>query len=78
MHQQEQELIKRMKEHREDQFLMLSTNTEEKTLIERMKQERTDNDVGFLKGMITTLDKKIEEETSFRLRSEDDLRKYFD
>ena len=56
----------------------LNQNTDEKTLIERMKQEKVDNDFGFVKGMVATLDKKIDEEISFRLRSEDDIRKWFD
>lgn len=57
---------------------MLSANTDEKNLLERMKQERNENDFGFVKGMITTLDKKIEDEQTFRLRSEDDIRKWFE
>ena len=43
-----------------------------------MKYERTDNDINFVKGMITTLDRKIDEESSNRLRSEDDIRKWFE
>ncbi len=43
-----------------------------------MKQEKTDNDLGYIKGMIVTLDKKIDDETSFRIRSEDDIRKWFE
>jgi hypothetical protein len=43
-----------------------------------MKQERVDNDFGFVKGMITTIDKKLDEEITFRMRSEDDIRKWFD
>lgn len=58
--------------------MLLQGNTDEKSLLERMKQERTENDMGFLKGMITTLDKKIDDESSFRLRSEDDMRKWFE
>jgi hypothetical protein len=56
----------------------LSTNTDEKTLLERMKSEKTDNDFGFVKGMINTIDRRIDEEISFRLRSEDDIRKWFE
>lgn len=43
-----------------------------------MKQDKTDNDLGFIKGMIITLDKKIDDESSFRIRSEDDVRKWFE
>ncbi|CDW91573.1 UNKNOWN [Stylonychia lemnae] len=77
-HQQEQELLKRLKEYREDQLMLLSGNQDEKLLLERMKQEKTDNDLGFIKGMIVTLDKKIDDESSFRIRSEDDIRKWFE
>lgn len=34
--------------------------------------------MSYVKGMITTLDRKVEEETSNRLRSEDDIRKWFE
>ena len=54
--------MRRLKEHREDNFLMLSGNTEEKSMLERMKQEKSDTDVGYLRGMIIQLDKKIDEE----------------
>ncbi len=67
-----------MKEQREDQFLMLAGNQEEKTMLEQMKAERNENDFSFIKGMIATLDKKIDDETSFRIRSEDDIRKWFE
>jgi hypothetical protein len=43
-----------------------------------MKAERNENDFSFIKGMIATLDKKIDDETSFRIRSEDDIRKWFE
>ncbi len=75
---QEGELIKRLKEHREDHFVLLQQNTDEKVVLERMKQEKSDHDLGFLKGMLATLDKKVDEEIQFRLRSEDDLRKWFE
>lgn len=78
LHSQESELMKRLKEHREDQLSYLNNNTDEKQLLERMKQERVDNDFGFVKGMITTIDKKLDEEITFRMRSEDDIRKWFD
>jgi hypothetical protein len=34
--------------------------------------------MSFLKGMISTVDKKLDEETSHRLRAEDDSRKWFE
>ena len=78
MHMQENELMKRLKEHREDHMGITSAGIDEKQMLERMKQERNEHDFGFVKGMITTLDKKLDEEISFRLRSEDDLRKWFE
>lgn len=58
--------------------MLLSGNQDEKLLIERMKQEKNDNDQGYIKGMIVTLDRKIDDENSFRIRSEDDMRKWFE
>ena len=58
--------------------MLLSSNTDERSLLERMKQEKSENDMGFIKGMIQTIDKKVDDETSFRLRSEDDIRKWFE
>ena len=43
-----------------------------------MKQERTDTDLGYFRGMMAVLDKKLDEETSFRIRAEDDIRKWFE
>ena len=43
-----------------------------------MKQEKSENDLGYIKGMIVQLDKKVDDETSFRIRSEDDIRKWFE
>lgn len=57
---------------------MLNGTIDEKGLLERMRQERTENDFGFVKGMINSLDKKIDEEIGFRMRSEDDIRKWFE
>jgi hypothetical protein len=70
--------MKRLKEHREDHMMLLTGNQEEKSLLERMKQERNDSDFSYVRGMIATLDKKIDDETSFRIRSEDDIRKWFE
>lgn len=58
--------------------MLLNGNQEEKSLIERMKQEQNNSDMSFLKGMISTLDKKVDEEIQHRLRSEDDGRKWFE
>ena len=71
-------MIKRLKEHREDQMMLLTGNQDEKNLLERIKQERSESDFLYIKGMIATLDKKIDDESSFRIRSEDDIRKWFE
>lgn len=71
-------MIKRLKEHREDHLLLINGTTDERSLLERMKQEKSDSDLGYIKGMIATLDKKVDDEMSFRLRSEDDIRKWFE
>lgn len=59
-------------------MILLSGNQEEKQFLERMKQERNDSDFLYVKGMIATIDKKVDDETSFRIRSEDDIRKWFE
>jgi hypothetical protein len=58
--------------------MLLTNNVDEKTLLERMKQEKSDSDLGYLRGMMITIEKKIDDESSFRLRSEDDIRKWFE
>jgi hypothetical protein len=43
-----------------------------------MNKDRSESDFLYVRGMIATLDKKIDDETSFRIRSEDDIRKWFE
>lgn len=43
-----------------------------------MKLEKSENDFAFLKGLMANIDRKLEEEISLRLSSEDDLRKWFE
>lgn len=59
-------------------MMFLHGSQEEKILHEKMIRERTDNDLGFVKGMMATIDKKIDDESTFRIRSEDDIRKWFE
>ena len=43
-----------------------------------MKIERTESDNQYLKAMMQTLEKRIEDESQFRVKNEEDTRRYFE
>ena len=44
--------------------------------MERMKLERSDSDQSYVRQMIGSLEKKLDEEQQFRARNEEDTRRY--
>jgi hypothetical protein len=53
-------------------------STEEKVNIERIKADRSESEFGFMKATISSIDKKVEEEIALRVRTEDEIRKWFE
>jgi len=78
IHNMEGEMMKKLKEHRVEQLGMFTNGEEERQRLERMKVERTDSDTQYVKQMVGTLERRLEEEQEYRLRNEQDTRKYFE
>ena len=74
----EQDMMRRMKQVREDQMNLLQGNAEDKTTIERIKQDKVDSELNYMKQMMLTIDRKVDEENGFRIRNEDEMRKWFE
>ena len=50
----------------------------EKQVIVTLKQEKTSSDINIIRGLISQNEKKIYDESQYRLKSLDDLRLYFE
>ena len=64
-------MMKRLQQSREDQFELLMGNQEQKVTIEQIKADKVNSDLGYMRAMIASIDKKVEEEGAFRVRNED-------
>lgn len=70
--------MRKLKEHRSDQLQIFSSGEEERQRLERLKMDRTESDSQYIKQMMLTLEKKIEDEQQFRVQNEEDLKRYFE
>lgn len=70
--------MKKLKLHRDDQLQIFATGEEERQRLERMKMDRADSDSQYVRQMLVTLEKKLEDEQQFRMRNEDDQKRYFE
>lgn len=57
---------------------MFSTGEEERARLEKVKAERLDKDTINFKSIISNLERRIEEESRYRNKNEEDLRLYAD
>jgi len=78
MVQHEHDLLRRLKESRDDQMTLILGNQEEKVSIEKIKADRNDSELTFMKAQIQGFERKIDDEIGVRLRGEDEIRKWFE
>jgi len=78
MHNQEKEILERLKEHRNYQLDMFKSGEEERSKLSDIKLEKDDGNLEYLKNYIRTVERKLEDESAFRLKNEDDLREWFE
>ena len=78
MHGVKNELLGKIKEHREEYLAVYSQSEEERQRTEKIKLDKSDSDAENTKRILVTFDKKIEAEAELRARNEDDLRKYIE
>lgn len=58
----EGEVMKKLKEHRDDQLSIFGAGEEERKRLERLKIERADSDTQYIKQMMQTLERNLEDE----------------
>ena len=75
---QDKEVLERLKEHRNYQLELFKSGEEERSKLNTLKDEREDGNVEYLKNYIRTVERKLEDESAFRLKNEDDLREWFE
>lgn len=78
MHSTEKEVLNRLKEHRSDQLEILKVSDEERQEMYKMKNGTFEGEVSYLKNILKTLERRIDDETAFRVKNEDDLRTWFE
>ena len=78
MHGLESEVMKRLKEHRSDHLQIFTQGEEERQRLEKLKTDRAESDTQYIKQMMSTLERKLEDEQQFRLRNEEDQKRYFE
>ena len=66
-----------LKEAREGAFNALVTANDDRNLSEVRSREVGDTNMGLLKSMIDTIDRKIEDEISFRMQAEEANKLWF-
>ena len=74
----EHDLLRRLKEAREDQLSLILGNREEKESIEKIKADRNDSEMTFMRVQVQGFERKIDDEIAVRLRGEDEIRKWFE
>lgn len=78
MHNQEKEILDRLKEHRNYQLELFKAGEEERSKLSLLKNDKDDGNLEYLKNYIRTVERKLEDESAFRLKNEDDLREWFE
>lgn len=78
MHSTEKEVLNRLKEHRSDQLEILKVSDEERQEMYKMKNGTFEGEMSYLKNILKTLERRIDDETAFRVKNEDDLRTWFE
>jgi hypothetical protein len=51
---------------------------DQKVMIEQIKADKIASELGYFKAQIVTIEKKVDEEVAFRVRNEDEIRKWFE
>lgn len=78
MHGVKNELLGKIKEHRDEYLAVYSQSEDERQRMEKIKLDKSDSDAENTKRILVTFDKKIEAEAELRARNEDDSRKYIE
>ena len=72
------EVLQKVKEHRDEYLAVYSQSEDERQRMEKIKFDKSESDAENTKRILLTFNKKIEAEGEVRARNEDDLRKYIE
>ena len=72
------EMLAKIKEHRDEYLAVFNQTEEERARMEKIKLDKQDTDTGNTKRLLAAFDKKLEAEGQFRAKNEEDLRKYIE
>jgi len=78
MHSTEKEVLNRLKEHRSDQLEIFKVSEDERQEMYKMKNGTFEGEMSYLKNILKTLERRIDDENAFRVKNEDDLRTWFE
>lgn len=67
VHNLEGDFMRKLKDHRSDQISIFQTGEEERQRLERMKLDRNESDNQYIKQMMQTIEKRLEDENMFRV-----------
>ena len=70
--------MNRLKEHWNDQLEILKVSEEERQEMYKMKNGTFEGEMTYLRNVLKTLERWIDDETAFRVKNEDDLRTWFE
>ena len=71
-------MLSRLKEYREDQVDFLKVSEDERHKMYQMKNGTFEGEIDYLRNLIKTLERRMDDESAFRIKNEDDLRQWFD
>jgi hypothetical protein len=74
----EQDMMRRLKESRDDQLALLLGSQEQKETLEQIKQDKVQGELALFKAQFYSVERKVDEEVAARVRNEDDIRKWFE
>ena len=72
------ELVIKLKEHRDEYLGIFNQSEEERQRMERIKFEKYETDSRNNKQLLSNFEKKMESESEFRLRGEEEVRRYME
>lgn len=70
--------MQKIKENRDEYLGVFNSNEEDRQKIERLKIDKVEADNNAFRQMISGFEKKLDSETEYRVKNQDDFRKYVD
>lgn len=78
VHSLKGDLLKKMKEHRDEYLGIFNQSEEERVRSEKIKHDKLDSDSFNINQALKQMERKLEVEQDSRTRSDDELRKFME